>query len=110
MPQKALGGSSGSSGVMKRKNVPAKRKKNFVHDKKSTKSLNKTLEVKAAAKTLRNESKFNFSLKELNERGKDRLSSDEKAREKKAAKKRSSADRQTQVIEKLQKRSKNDLE
>ena len=110
MPQKAFGGSAKSS-VMQRKNVPAKRKKGGqVFDKKSTKALNKTLETKAAAKALKNESKFNFSLKELNEKGKDRLDIDEKAKQKKAAKKRSSADRQEQVVEKAAKRSKNDLE
>lgn len=110
MPQKALRGGSGGSSIMKRKNAPNKRKKGFAFDKKSTKTLNRTIEEKAAAKALRNESKFNFSLKELNEKGKERLSVDDKERERRAAKKRSAEDRQTEVLEKLQKRSKNDLE
>ena len=108
MPQKVLKGGSGSS-VVKRKNAPQKRKKNFF-DKKSTRAINRGIEEKAAAKALKNESKFNFALKELNDRGKQRLTIEEKEREKKAAKKRSAEERQTEVIEKLQKRSKNDLE
>jgi hypothetical protein len=110
MPQKSLGGGSGSSGIIKRKNAPAKRKKNFAFDKKGTKTLNKTIEVKAAAKALRNESKFRFTLGELNDRGKQRITEEDKDKERKLAKKRSSADRQTRVVEQLQKRSKNDLE
>jgi len=109
MPQKALKG-SGSSGVMKRKNAPAKRKKPVLHDKKSTKALHKTIEEKAAAKALRNESKFHFSLSELNDRGGKRMKEEDAIKEKKAAKKRSAADRQAEVLEKQVKRSKNDLE
>jgi len=110
MPQKSLKGQSGKSSMTKRKNVPAKRKKDHPFNPKSSKNLNKSLEAKAAAKAIRNESKFHFSIKELNDTGKQRLMADEKQREKKKAKKRSSTDRQAEVIEKAQKRSKNDLE
>jgi hypothetical protein len=113
MTQKALGGAA-KSGHVQRKNVPAKRKKNFLrNDLKGSKELNKTLENRAAAKALRNESKFSFGLKELNDRGKQRLSVEESEKSKRKAKKRSSADRShalEKVLEGSSKRSKNDLE
>jgi hypothetical protein len=111
MPQKVMKASGSGGHVMKRKNVPVKKKhRNAKFDNKNTRAINRSIEEKVAAKALRNESKFNFSLKELNVNGKKRLEIEEKDRERKAAKKRSAEDRQVESLEKQAKRSKNDLE
>ena len=109
MPQKAIKGKS-SAGVMKRKNAPQKRKTKFSRDPKGTRELNKILEERAAAKALRNEAKLNFTISELNQKGKQRITAEDADKDRKKAKKRSSTDRQIEAVEKLEKRSKNDLE
>ena len=106
MPQKALGAGTGK-GSQRRKNAPQKRVKPSFHDKKGTKVLNKILEQKAAAKALKNESKFNFELSELTQKGKEQVKQDEAEKKKKQAKKRQALDRQIGVVETHIKRSKN---
>lgn len=110
MPQSLSVKSSGNSAFTKRKNAPVKQKRNFRRDQKGTKALNKALEQKAAAKAIKNESKFTFSSGDLNERGHKQVKEDQAQREKKQAKKRSSQARQNPVEEAPVKRSKLDLE
>jgi hypothetical protein len=90
-----------------------KRKAPTYHDRKGTKALNKILEAKAAAKTLKQETNFHFKLGHLNSKGSQENKDVEAQKVSKKNKKRQAAERQgggNSAVEQPSKRYKNDLE